>query len=157
MARYATSTHLWVVHPEKGATISLPSIWIPRTLSLVHDCAVKARTISELLYTVEVFFHILHCISFLIISSSKDGITPPMHVVNQLYIIVLKCLVAINTKSSSRRQSPGIQRRELRSPGIDSQSGGQVGQPYLTYRLARLYRLVESIPNRFLRIDSWAP
>jgi hypothetical protein len=39
----------------------------------------------------------------------------------------------------------------LRSPGIDSQSGGQVRQPYLTYRPARLYRLSESIPwNRFM-------
>ncbi len=39
----------------------------------------------------------------------------------------------------------------LRSPGIDSQPGGPVRQPYLTYRPARLHRLAESIPwNRFL-------
>ncbi len=39
----------------------------------------------------------------------------------------------------------------LRSPGIDSQHGGQVRQPYLTYRPARLHRLAESTPwNRFL-------
>jgi hypothetical protein len=39
----------------------------------------------------------------------------------------------------------------LRSPGIDSQLGGQVEQPYLSYRSARLPRLAESIPrNRFL-------
>ncbi len=39
----------------------------------------------------------------------------------------------------------------LMSPGIDFQPGGPVRQPYLTYRLARLHRLVESIPwNRFL-------
>ncbi len=39
----------------------------------------------------------------------------------------------------------------LRSPGIDFQPGGPVRQPYLSYRLARLHRLAESIPrNRFL-------
>ncbi len=41
----------------------------------------------------------------------------------------------------------------LRSPGIDSQPGGPVLQPYLTYRAAMqaTYRLAESIPwNRFL-------
>ncbi len=38
----------------------------------------------------------------------------------------------------------------LRSPGIDSQPGGPVRQPYLAYRSARLHRLAESIPwNRF--------
>jgi hypothetical protein len=39
----------------------------------------------------------------------------------------------------------------LRSPGIDSQPGGTVRQPYLSYRPARLHRLPESIPrNQFL-------
>ncbi len=39
----------------------------------------------------------------------------------------------------------------LRSPGIDSQLGGQVRQPYLSYRPARQHRLEKSIPrNRFL-------
>ncbi len=39
----------------------------------------------------------------------------------------------------------------FRCPGIDSQPGGQVRQPYLTYRAARIHRLPESIPwNRFL-------
>ncbi len=39
----------------------------------------------------------------------------------------------------------------LRSPGIDSQPGWPVRQPYLSYRPARLHRLAESIPlNRFL-------
>jgi hypothetical protein len=39
----------------------------------------------------------------------------------------------------------------LRSPGIDSQPGGPVQQPYLTYRHTRLYRLAEAIPwYRFL-------
>ncbi len=33
----------------------------------------------------------------------------------------------------------------LRSPGIDSQPGGPVRQPYLSYRPARLHRLVESL------------
>jgi hypothetical protein len=39
----------------------------------------------------------------------------------------------------------------LVSPGIDSQFGGQVRQPYLTYGPARLHRLAESVLwNRFL-------
>jgi hypothetical protein len=39
----------------------------------------------------------------------------------------------------------------LRGPGIDSQPGGPLQQPYLTYRPAWLHRLAESIPqNRFL-------
>jgi hypothetical protein len=39
----------------------------------------------------------------------------------------------------------------IRSPGIDSQPGGSVLQPYLTYRSARLHRLTESITwNQFL-------
>ncbi len=39
----------------------------------------------------------------------------------------------------------------LRSPGIDSQPGGPVRQPHLSYWPARLHRLSESIPrNRFL-------
>ncbi len=38
-----------------------------------------------------------------------------------------------------------------RSPGIDSQPGGPVRQPYLTYWPGRLQRLTESIPwNRLL-------
>jgi hypothetical protein len=35
----------------------------------------------------------------------------------------------------------------LRGPGIDSQPGGPVQQPYLTYRPARLHRLAESIDS----------
>ncbi len=39
----------------------------------------------------------------------------------------------------------------LKSPEIDSQPGGPVRHPYLTYRTARLHRLAESIPwNRYL-------
>jgi hypothetical protein len=39
----------------------------------------------------------------------------------------------------------------LRSPEIDSQHGGPVRQPYLSYRPAKLYRLAESVHrNRFL-------
>jgi hypothetical protein len=39
----------------------------------------------------------------------------------------------------------------FRSPGVDSQPGGPVRQPYLTYRPARLHNLAESFPcNRFL-------
>jgi hypothetical protein len=38
----------------------------------------------------------------------------------------------------------------LRCPGIDSQPGETVRQPYLTYRTARLHRLAELIRwNRF--------
>ncbi len=42
----------------------------------------------------------------------------------------------------------------LKSPGIDSQSGGPVRQPFLSYRPARLYI---GWWNRLLGIDSWAP
>ncbi len=35
----------------------------------------------------------------------------------------------------------------LRSPAIDSQTGGPVRQPYLTYRLARLYTVKKRIAN----------
>ncbi len=35
----------------------------------------------------------------------------------------------------------------VRSPGIDLQPGGPERQPYLSYRLARLHRLGESIPR----------
>jgi hypothetical protein len=39
----------------------------------------------------------------------------------------------------------------LRRPGIDSQHGGPLRLPYLSYWPARLQRLAESIPrNRFL-------
>jgi hypothetical protein len=39
----------------------------------------------------------------------------------------------------------------LRSPGIDSQPGGPVRQPYLKYWPTRLHRLAESTPwNQFL-------
>jgi hypothetical protein len=39
----------------------------------------------------------------------------------------------------------------LRGPGIDSQPGGPVRQPYFSYRSARLHRLAKSIPrHRFL-------
>jgi hypothetical protein len=39
----------------------------------------------------------------------------------------------------------------LRRPGIDSQPGGPVRQPYFSSLLARLHRLAKSIPrNRFL-------
>ena len=41
----------------------------------------------------------------------------------------------------------------LRSPGIDSQPGGSVRQPYLTYRPAWLHRLAESIPGLLKRLQ----
>ncbi len=37
--------------------------------------------------------------------------------------------------------------RPFRSPGIDSQHGGPVRQPYLSYWPARLHRLAKSIPG----------
>ncbi len=40
-----------------------------------------------------------------------------------------------------------------RSPGIDSQPGGPVRNPYLTYRPARLHRLAESIPGTLQRLQ----
>jgi hypothetical protein len=41
--------------------------------------------------------------------------------------------------------------KPFKEPGIDSQPGGPVWQPYLVYRLARLHRLAEWITqNRFL-------
>jgi hypothetical protein len=41
--------------------------------------------------------------------------------------------------------------KPFKEPGIDSQPGGPVWQPYLLYWLARLHRLAESIPrNRLL-------
>jgi hypothetical protein len=39
------------------------------------------------------------------------------------------------------------------SPGIDSQPGGPVRQPYFTYRPARLNRLVESITGLLKRLQ----
>jgi hypothetical protein len=45
--------------------------------------------------------------------------------------------------------------KPFKEPGIDSQPGGLVRQPYLLYRLARLHRLAESNPrNQILGIDS---
>jgi hypothetical protein len=41
----------------------------------------------------------------------------------------------------------------LRSPGINSQPGGSVRQPYLTYRPAWLHRLAESIPWLLKRLQ----
>jgi hypothetical protein len=44
----------------------------------------------------------------------------------------------------------------LRSPGIDSQHGGPVQQPYLSYWPARQLRLAESIPELLKRLQIWA-
>jgi hypothetical protein len=41
----------------------------------------------------------------------------------------------------------------LKSPGIDSQPGGPVRQPFLTYRPDRLHRLAESIPRLHKRLQ----
>jgi hypothetical protein len=50
-------------------------------------------------------------------------------------------------------QSPNLYINLLWSPGIDSQPGGPVRQPYLTYRPARLHRLSESIPGLLERLQ----
>ncbi len=41
----------------------------------------------------------------------------------------------------------------LRSSGNDSQHGGPVRQPFLTYRPARLHRQAESIPGLLKRLQ----
>ncbi len=41
----------------------------------------------------------------------------------------------------------------LRGPGIHSQPGGPVWQPYLKYRPAGLHRLAESIPGLLKRLQ----
>ncbi len=43
--------------------------------------------------------------------------------------------------------------KPFKEPGIDSQPGGPVRQPYLLYRLARLHRLAESIPGLLKRLQ----
>jgi hypothetical protein len=57
-----------------------------------------------------------------------------------------------NTVGPSGYYEPGLV-NILRSPGIDSQTGGPVRHPYLTYRLGRLH----GWRKRFLGIDSWDP
>ncbi len=44
----------------------------------------------------------------------------------------------------------------LRNPGFDSQPGGPIRQPYLTYWPARLHGLEESIPGLLKRLQIWA-
>jgi hypothetical protein len=44
----------------------------------------------------------------------------------------------------------------FRSQVIDSQPGGPVQQPYLSYRNTRLHRLVESITGLLKRLQIWA-
>jgi hypothetical protein len=51
-----------------------------------------------------------------------------------------------------RSQSPHFVNL-LRSPGIDSQPGGPVKKPYLTYRPARLLDSLESIPGLLRRLQ----
>jgi hypothetical protein len=43
--------------------------------------------------------------------------------------------------------------KSFKEPGIDSQPGRPVRQPYLLYRLARLHRLAESIPGLLKRLQ----
>jgi hypothetical protein len=59
--------------------------------------------------------------------------------------------VKINAKTTVHCSPEPEFVNHLRSRGIESQPGGPVRQPYLTYRPARLQRLAESIPwNQFL-------
>jgi hypothetical protein len=65
--------------------------------------------------------------------------------------VVLRSLILYVTPQDLllRMAAPGTEPVFLnlfRSPGIDSQPGGSVRQPYLMYRTARLHRLAESIP-----------
>jgi hypothetical protein len=43
--------------------------------------------------------------------------------------------------------------KPFKEPGIDSQPVGLVGQPYLSYRPARLHRLPESVPGLLKRLQ----
>ncbi len=43
--------------------------------------------------------------------------------------------------------------KPFKEPGIDSQPGGTVRQPYLLYQLVRLHRLAESIPRLLKRLQ----
>jgi hypothetical protein len=46
--------------------------------------------------------------------------------------------------------------KPFKEPGIDSQPGGPVRQPYLLYQLARLHRRAESIPGLLKCLQIWA-
>ncbi len=57
------------------------------------------------------------------------------------------------TTVTCKRQSEPVFVDLLRSPGIDSQHGGPVRQPYLSYHPARLHRQAESIPGLQKRLQ----
>ncbi len=69
------------------------------------------------------------------------------------------CLISSISECKERQSSllvEGVSEPEfvnlLRSPGIDSQPGGPVRQPYLKYRPAWLHKLAESIPGLLKRL-----
>jgi hypothetical protein len=78
-----------------------------------------------------------------------DGIYLPMQLTNWLLVEVALLLIGL-TKISLTKSRARIC-KSLRSPGIDSQPGRPVRQPYLAYQHVRINRLAESIPwNRIL-------
>jgi hypothetical protein len=69
-----------------------------------------------------------------------------------LYFSFLLCItkqyIWLNEESFLSNTEP-IFANLCSSPGIDSQPGGPLRQPYLLYRPARLHRLAESIPRNW--------
>ncbi len=82
---------------------------------------------------------------------TKPAVDPPSPASS--YSRRLKCSIHLFVKSAhvwDFRPEP-VFVNVLRSPEVDSHPAGPVRQPYLTYRTARIHRLVESIPwNWFL-------
>ncbi len=65
------------------------------------------------------------------------------------YYIRLSCMAIEQNREKTPLEPVFV--NLLRSSGIDSQPGGPVQQPFLSYRPARVRRLAKSIPrNRFL-------
>jgi hypothetical protein len=75
------------------------------------------------------------------------------HICTQLAIARVQSLVLTLSRDFITTTAEAIFVNLSRNPGIDSQPGGLVRQPYLSYLPTRLHRLSESI----LGIDSWAP
>jgi hypothetical protein len=69
----------------------------------------------------------------------------------ELSQVIFYILLSMNF--SSHQYAEPVFVNLLRSPVIDSQHGGPVQQPYLTYRPARPYRLAESITGLQRRLQ----
>ncbi len=88
------------------------------------------------IYSIQYYLCTVHCI--------VEGLTP------RAFHLQLENQVPSRRESNSCPPEP-VFVNLLRSPGIDSQPDGPVWQPSLSYWLARLHRLAESIPrNLFL-------